>query len=188
MELFLLYSNSFFSRILVALVHQIMKRVGSESALVVSPKDIALLFFSISKDEIAKDPRGIGNGCKWVCYCGHTRAKTGNGYTNLVTHVQSSHIQYEHIVSMAIRAGWDKTRNTGKKYLEKMEKDIIMDTNSPTTLESFIPRKAINLYEWMDWIISKLLPFSFVECKLTRQYCRLSPISRKTLVKFIRIS
>jgi hypothetical protein len=70
---------------------------------------------------------------------------------------------------MAIRAGW-KTRNTGKMYLYKMEKDIVMDTKSPTTLESFIPKKAINLHEWMDWIISKMLPFSFVESELTRQY------------------
>ena len=45
---------------------------------------------------------------------------------------------------------------------------------------------AMNMYGGLDWICSKLLPFSIVEDPLSRKYSSLSPICRNTLTSYLQ--
>lgn len=85
--------------------------------LSLSPKSVSLLFYTISEDEFKKDPKH-GTGCQWVCYCGASRTKTGNGYSNLFSHVRDSHPHYEMIFGEVLKAGWKGERNSSKQYLD----------------------------------------------------------------------
>ncbi|RHZ01858.1 hypothetical protein DYB31_008467, partial [Aphanomyces astaci] len=46
-------------------------------------------------------------------------------------------------------------------------------------------RSVRNVYGWLTWITSSLLPFNFCENEMARRYSNLGPISNKTLMKWM---
>jgi hypothetical protein len=183
------------------IIAKMSKRQRSDSAtnldLNLSAKSVSLLFYTVSEDELKKEPKH-GNGCNWVCFCGSSRAKTGSGYSNLFSHVKDSHPKYELIFEQVVKAGWKGERNSGKKFLEAIsQKEEELERmglkhrgklHKQTSLQLLTPEKAVNIWKWIQWIVVKLLPFSFVECAYTRENSCLGPISRKTLVKYINLT
>lgn len=184
------------------MAHNNRKRKRSREEDKVPPKDLALLFFTISDEEFKKEPKH-GNGLIWTCYCSTPRTKTGSGYSNLASHVKDTHPNYGIIYEEAVKAGWKPIRNTGKQYLDAIaSKDSEKEGSSSSSLglslpskssvqlsiDVLVPLKASNIYKWMNWITSKLYPLSFVECSLSRMYSNLKPISRKTLVKYMNLT
>ncbi len=134
---------------------------------------------------MAKDPKRQGNGCTWTCYCGEKRKKTGSGYTNLFDHVKNQHKNYVSVLNSAKEAGWnEKTMNTGHDILRQ----ISPQSTNQTTIHSFVPKKANNIYGWLNWVITSGQPFSFVEEPTTRMYTNLQRISRKTFVKYMNLT
>jgi hypothetical protein len=97
-----------------------------------------------------------------------------------------------------LKAGWKGERNSSKQYLdaiaakdeesERMGLKIRGKSHKQASLNLLVPQKAVNIFKWIQWIVMKLLPFSFVECEFTRQNSNLEPISRKTLVKYINLT
>lgn len=83
---------------------------------------------------------------------------TKKGYTNLITHLQKEHPDYQ----------------------ESMKKNC--ETNP------FYNKKGNNIFKWINWIIEDNLPFSFCEKETTKKYTNLEPISVDTLMKYIRLT
>jgi molybdopterin-biosynthesis enzyme MoeA-like protein len=48
-----------------------------------------------------------------------------------------------------------------------------------------VPEKAKNLFNWIEWVVMTDLPLYFVEDPYTRKNVRLTPISERTLIKYI---
>ena len=53
--------------------------------------------------------------------------------------------------------------------------------------EIFFNSNAINIYGWLDYVVTLFQPFSCVENETVRQYCRLKPIGRACLMKYFRL-
>jgi hypothetical protein len=94
------------------------------------------------------------SGDKWKCRCGKNRAK-GRGWSNLMDHLTRAHSD---------TLGDAKKKETGP-------------------IVHFFPKKNTNLFGWVQWIVSDLLPFSFCERPMTRKFTRLSPISTESLLQ-----
>lgn len=80
----------------------------------------------------------------------------GSGYTNLFTHVQQDHPEY---LSIFNRVAVDERLSL---------------------LRHFKPKKGRVIFGWIELVILGLRPFSTVEDKVLRRYCRLDPICRDT--------
>lgn len=46
---------------------------------------------------------------------------------------------------------------------------------------------ARNLAKWIEWIVMDDLPFSFVEHLRTHRFANLIPVSRPTLMKYLKV-
>ena len=52
--------------------------------------------------------------------------------------------------------------------------------------QNFVPNdKTQNIYSWLDWVVCKGLPFTFVDDKKTQTYTNLKLICRNTFVKYM---
>ncbi|RHZ39796.1 hypothetical protein DYB31_005002 [Aphanomyces astaci] len=96
----------------------------------------------------------------WLCKCGKRRTQNGTGYTNLTSHIEREHPEY-----------------------------LTYDATAPISEQNlFMPlfsRNVRNVYGWLTWITSSLLPFNFCENEMARRYSNLGPISNKTLMKWM---
>ncbi|RQM29283.1 hypothetical protein B5M09_013613 [Aphanomyces astaci] len=96
----------------------------------------------------------------WLCKCGKRRTQNGTGYTNLTSHIEREHPEY-----------------------------LTYDATAPISQQNlFMPlfsRNVRNVYGWLTWITSSLLPFNFCENEMARRYSNLGPISNKTLMKWM---
>lgn len=132
-----------------------------------SPEDIARFYFTRGEDikgpSTRKKDKGqeVVLGAIWTCKCGNKRKKLERGgWTNLEEHVLKQHPNYLCEMPSVI----DKTSRM---------KDYYVDA------------KTANLFGWIEWILSENLPFTFCEKKMTRKYSNLSPLSVKTLKKYM---
>lgn len=146
-----------------------------------SDKAIALCFFSLPVKEAKKwkqknpGKRLNGSGCDWVCICGCKRQKSGTGWSNLAQHVKTDH--KDHLVAAV------------SKWLRDLTKPSLVQVASEkgSTITTFISFKSNNIFCWMNWVVTKLKPFSFVEEEETREYSKLKPMCSETLIKYINL-
>jgi len=95
----------------------------------------------------------------WQCKCGVRRKQRKNtGWVNLVTHIQQQH-----------KCDVEKATEKISSYFGG---DAVTD-------------KAKNVFGWLDWVCSNLLPFNFVADQKTREYSTLSPISINSLMSYM---
>ena len=102
-----------------------------------------------------------------VCTCGKVLAKQANGYTNASNHVKSQH-----------SANY-------KAVLQDHMQSKISGQNSIMSFVS-VPKAALNMYGWLDWVIMDNLPFCFVEKKRSRKNSSLTAISLTAFMKYLR--
>eukprot|EP00474_Spongospora_subterranea_P010852 CRZ11310.1 hypothetical protein [Spongospora subterranea] len=87
----------------------------------------------------------------WKCLCGKTR-KRGKCSSNLLDHISRDHADTV---------------------------DVAKTSDQPIT--TFFRKTDTNLFKWVKWIVKDLLPFNLCEKPNTRLYCKLEPVSIKTL-------
>ena len=83
----------------------------------------------------------------------------------------------ERIIVRKAGAGWTNTFNHVKSFHPEWEQD------SKQSQLAFTASPVENVYCWIDWVTTNLKPFSFVEEEETRNYTKLKPICRNTLLK-----
>ena len=110
------------------------------------------------------DPVGEVHECN---FCGQTRKqRMKNGYVNVWNHLKSNHLDWERVL-------------------------VVYNSNGRGPMEVFarqVTPKAMNLYGWMEWTLENDHSFRFCEKKQTRKYTNLSPVTRKTLMKYIKLT
>ena len=84
-----------------------------------------------------------------------------SGYGNLITHLNVAHTDIN-----------DLMRNQDKLKL----------TSGP--LDKFVSRKAMSIYGWIDFCVTKSLPFTICEDDSFRKYTNIENICYKTLMKY----
>lgn len=100
--------------------------------------------------------------------------KEGSGWTNLMEHIKTAHVNFEEEITKA-----DKQGNlTGMKKLFPFFFFLIMIVFS-------IPPKIENVFSWVEWVINEGHPFCFVEKEFTRKHSRLESISVQTLMSAV---
>jgi hypothetical protein len=99
----------------------------------------------------------VGTTDIWKCKCGKDRKKV-RGWTNLLEHIQRHHAE---------------TFEEAKKP-------------DGAAITHFFRKKDKNLFAWVEWIVTDLLPFSFCEKPTTRTFCRLESISTESLIQAMR--
>eukprot|EP00171_Calliarthron_tuberculosum_P003101 IDg3101t1 len=105
--------------------------------------------------------RDSTNSNVFMCQCGTKRKRSGTSYSNMLSHVQSSHADaYQRVL-------------TGERVSQSQ-----LDGYFSTT-------KSGHLYGWLDFIINGLLPFSFVEKRLIRKHVKHDPPSLNTFMKYL---
>lgn len=98
----------------------------------------------------------------WECKkCHKTKAKSG-GWTNLLSHIRS-----------CIGSDYEDQYNEHKKLTAS-------STNAPTFFIKVSEREK-EVYKWVEFVVMKNLPVSFVDCPYTRDVTRLRNISSQTL-------
>ncbi|DAZ93435.1 TPA: hypothetical protein N0F65_000086, partial [Lagenidium giganteum] len=83
----------------------------------------------------------------------------GNGYTNLLNHLRTSHAGFERVALDVIRSG--------------------------NRIASVVDAKSIEIYRWVEWCILERMPFSFCESAIVRKNAKMAPISRDTLKEYV---
>jgi len=101
---------------------------------------------------------------KWRCKCGNIRMK-GNGWSNLFDHIKAMHPKYREELHI------DSPATDGNKNIE--------------TFLTHVSLKARNIHSWMQWVVNKNKPLTFVEEPDTRTFSNLEPICRKTLSSYM---
>lgn len=86
-------------------------------------------------------------------------AKKGTGSSNLMEHLRSQHKDFEH---------------------------LLRDHPDSSTLPVYLDKRALNMYSWLDWIISDGLCFSTVEKASYRKYSNLEDITTDTFMKYMK--
>jgi hypothetical protein len=132
-----------------------------------SGKELAMFYFDLVPGQDIKS-----KGLDWQCVCGVIRRQSGNGYTNLTSHVLKKHPNYAEEIAVS--------RATGNYH-------AIKDEKSKNGINAFIPVDAYKYFSWIEWICVDLLPFSFVERELTRKYTKLDKISVESLLKYMNL-
>ena len=89
----------------------------------------------------------------------------GNGWTNLMDHIKPAHPSFRDELGMKI---------TGN------------DSNlSVKSFVTYFSAKARNIHCWMQWVVNRNRPLTFVEESERRSYSNLQPISRRTLTYYL---
>lgn len=127
-------------------------------------KDVTLAFFTrTSEDEDI-----------WECRCGSRLKQTKKaGYGNLAKHVKFC-VSHE---------GWED--DVHNKYLEAMRNNV--PAGDLEKMGFVADKKGLNAFRWLEWIVMKNLPFSFVEDELTKNSV-LKDISYKTFMKYLQLT
>ena len=102
---------------------------------------------------------------KWKCRCGNLRTK-GNGWTNLMDHIKSAHPNFREELGIKCPGGTDSS--------------LSMDS-----FITYVSAKARNIHCWMQWVVNRNRPLTFVEESESRAYSNLQPISRRTLAYYL---
>lgn len=113
-------------------------------------KRLVDLFFS------QEDP----NNPIWMCKSGTKHRKFSSSYASLVSNVQTSHPELEHLPS----AG----NGAGSTYTETSQSSIGF---------FFQTTKAKKYFGWMDLIVNGLLPFASLQKGIFKQNLKRAPIS-----------
>lgn len=126
-----------------------------------SAKEIAQTYFTLIKEEIKENKKtGV-----FECKCGNKRTQLVNkGYTNLASHVISSHPDYLEVMA---------SRNK-----EKQAKNPIY---------KFVAAKSTLVFNWLELVIELNLPFTFVESRIVRKAVKYEDISVDTLQKYLEL-
>lgn len=100
------------------------------------------------------------NDKRYLCKCGAIREKKPNtGWSNLMSHITKEHPAY-----------LQETNQSG---------------NQPSLKMTFYSAKTINIYGWINWILSCGLPFTTVSNQTFHQYTKLTPICYNTFMKYL---
>ncbi|KAE8886160.1 hypothetical protein PF005_g8520 [Phytophthora fragariae] len=99
--------------------------------------------------------REAGNGF-YECTTCDKQYKKGNGYTNMLNHLQRNPDGYQQETEEASRR------------------------QNPLLLHP-VSTRTRDLYRWIEWVICDRLPYAFVEHRLTRLITALSLVSEDTL-------
>ena len=103
------------------------------------------------------------NSNVYVCRCGTRRKRTGTSYQNFFSHLQTAH----------------------GSCIEKLTSG---DSLSQSHLNDyFVTSKSGHLFAWIDYIMSRLLPFSFVEKAVIRKHILIKPYSLNTFMKYMTL-
>jgi hypothetical protein len=86
-----------------------------------------------------------GDNDVWTCRCKTTRKK-GRGWANLMDHIQREH-------------------EDNLDEAKKKEGGPILQ---------FFTKKDVNQFQWLEWVVKDLLPFSFCEKLTTRKFLLIS--------------
>ena len=113
------------------------------------------------------DPVNAGKVKCTMCDCSRKKPTPGEGYTNLMQHLLKQHKDHEHVYAMEKKAA----SNINGGVLKYFKKQASV--------------KAINIWQWIDWVLDDNLPFIFVESEKTRENSKLQPISVRTLKKYM---
>ena len=73
------------------------------------------------------------------------------------------------------------------KESHKNWEQIMEDKQGNSKITKFINKKASTVFGWLEWIVMSNLPFVFVESALTRKYSKMEPLSRNSLMKYLRL-
>ncbi|DAZ97633.1 TPA: hypothetical protein N0F65_003951 [Lagenidium giganteum] len=84
----------------------------------------------------------------------------GNGYTNLLSHLRTSHAGFEGVTLDVTRSG--------------------------NRIASVVDAKSIEIYRWVEWGILERMSFSFCESAIVRKNAKMAPISGDTLKEYVR--
>ena len=99
-------------------------------------------------------------GTTWICKCGIKRELKGNGYTNLCSHIHSEH----------------------RELLPLTDEEVNKDK-----ITKFLYSKTTkDIHGWLHYIIMRLLPFSEVNNKYSKEFSKFGPISKMTLMKYMK--
>jgi hypothetical protein len=105
----------------------------------------------------------------WTCILCDETNKTikcntkANGYTNLASHLNANQSDWK---SQALAQ-----QKTGQMRLESFGIGIT--------------KKGLLMYNWIKWIISNDLPFSFVDYEETKSFANLAPTTRQNLASMV---
>ncbi len=123
----------------------------------VTENEAASLFYF---EKVLPDDSCCDFKCK-ICPNVVRTMKPGSGFSNLFSHVNGNHPNYQKEMAAY-----------GSPSVNQI-------------LNFFLPAKYKNIYSWLDWVIGEGLPFHTVEKVLTKKYSKLEPVSVKTLMKYI---
>lgn len=101
------------------------------------------------------------NNGYWKCRCGVKRKKSNSSYANLLSHIRTSHQDYEELLS----ADGDVSQCQIDRF--------------------FLSSTSKSYFGWFDLVINGLLPFSFVENPVARLHFKHPPISLSTLMRHL---
>jgi len=152
-------------------VQQKRKRKSSDSSSSsrdhYTPKQIANFYLEVVDEE---DPSGF-----WKCRgdCGDLVKKSNSGWGNLHLHVVRKHPNHiEEMDDARAQKLWCPTKG-------------YQVDRAQVPITSFMPKGAQKVYGWLDWVITNLFPFSFVENEKNREYSNLEKTDRKTFMKYM---
>ena len=130
-----------------------------------TPKQIANFYLEAVD---GTDPSGF-----WQCKCKEKVKRSSSGWGNLHLHVTRRHP--DHLAEM-------RQAHLQREWLPDSGFQV---DRSQVRITSFVPRGADKIYGWLDWVISNLFPFSFVENAKNREYSHLDKTDHKTLMKYM---
>ncbi|KAL0243084.1 hypothetical protein GEMRC1_005645 [Eukaryota sp. GEM-RC1] len=125
-------------------------------------KEVALFYFRKTQPQPSDLPEGKVSYTCQRCPNISVSILKNKGYANLMTHINKYHKNY--VTEMAAANGDITT------YVHRNPED-----------------KAQNLFGWLEWCITEVQPFNFVEKDCVRRNSFLQPIARQTLKKYFNL-
>ena len=77
--------------------------------------------------------------------------------------------------------------STWRRDLDELKSNNARNCSLDGYVRRTVSDKAINLFNWVDWVVFESLPFSAVENPRMRKYSSLQPIAAKTLTKSMEL-
>ena len=125
---------------------------------------------ALMKDLFFDPPEATGG--KWkckLCEGALTWRGSNSGYSVFVQHMKGSH------------------SSTWRRDLDELKSNNARNGNLDGYVRRTVSDKAINLFNWIDWVVFEDLPFSAVENPRMRKYSSLQPITTDTLMKYMEL-
>ena len=101
---------------------------------------------------------------EFQCNLCNTIRKKGNGNTNLLTHLETSH---RDSIKDFLKANQGSKKGPMNAHVRNLSQD------------------AKDYHDWIEWVVMGDHSFTFVENKYTRQHSRINSISRPTLREYM---